>query len=456
MGWRALIACVFVGGLMACTAKTRNADPGLTATALAPPSPVRIELPFSAEGWRATLETDARELEQLLDRVLAHWPRKEGAGELRLLVLPNPVHAQLWAKQAGLPGDARVPRTHPRARLAVVPMAREDRLMTFRAVPPRTLRETIRHEMAHLFMLDRPGLAEAPLWFHEGLAEAWVGLREIESVSASSHALGACWQSELESEIAKARLQSVEAVDAHTAIADLPAELRYTAWAELVLRLLREHKGERPWELAEARPSLASFLASAPKEAEDPRVSLPGLPRPLGREIDFVAGGHSVLLAAADGETVGLEARSWHGIDPLRLRARVGLTGEPLAEILLGVPGAELCVRVRIDGFGGIVAARESRANPPRRAHYDRLPIGSPQRWREVELRLLRREQLGTPSDLGDAEFGLLVRSGAYRTILPVEAEQVAQPGAPWLLEFRVRSGAFEVVGDTPLVAALR
>ena len=290
MGWRALIACVFVGGLMACTAKTRNADPGLTATALAPPSPVRIELPFSAEGWRATLETDARELEQLLDRVLAHWPRKEGAGELRLLVLPNPVHAQLWAKQAGLPGDARVPRTHPRARLAVVPMAREDRLMTFRAVPPRTLRETIRHEMAHLFMLDRPGLAEAPLWFHEGLAEAWVGLREIESVSASSHALGACWQSELESEIAKARLQSVEAVDAHTAIADLPAELRYTAWAELVLRLLREHKGERPWELAEARPSLASFLASAPKEAEDPRVSLPGLPRPLGREIDFVAG----------------------------------------------------------------------------------------------------------------------------------------------------------------------
>lgn len=445
-----------MGGLLACTSKTRSFDPANTAAALAPPSPVRIELPFSAEGWRAALETDARELEQLLDRLLQRWPRESGSGELRLIVLPNPVHAELWAGQAGLPGDARVPRTHPSARLAVVPMAREDRLMTLRPVPPRTLRETIRHEMAHLFMLDRPGLAEAPRWFHEGLAEAWVGLREIDAVGPSSHALGACWQAELAPEVARAQRQSSGPVDAHAAIADLPAELRYTAWAELVLRLMREHPGERPWELADARPSLASFLAEEAESVRDRRVSLPGLPRPLGRELDFVAGGRSVLLAAADGETVGLEARSWHGMEPLRMRARVGLTGEPLAEVLLGEPGSESCVRVRIDGFGGIVAAVESRAQPPKRAHYDRLPIGSPQRWRDLEIRFLRRDELGAPSDLGDAAFGLLVRSGGYRTIIPVEADQVARPGAPWLLEFRVRSGAFEVVGDTPLVAALR
>ena len=447
---------MLAGGLLACTSKTRSFDPANTAAALAPPSPVRIELPHSAEGWRAALETDARELEQLLDRVLQRWPRESGGGELRLIVLPNPVHAQLWAEQAGLPGDARVPRTHPRARLAVVPMAREDRLMTSRPVPPRTLRETIRHEMAHLFMLDRPGLAEAPRWFHEGLAEAWVGLREIDAVSASSHALGACWQAELASEGSRAQQQASGPVDAHAVIADLPAELRYTAWAELVLRLMLDHPGGRPWELAEARPSLASFLAEEEPSDAGGQVSPPGLPRPLGRELDFVSGGRSVLLAAADGETVGLEARGWHGIEPLGMRARVGRTGEPLAEILMGQPGSASCVRVRVDGFGGIVAAFESRAEPPKRAHYDRLPVGSQQRWRDLELRFLRRDELGTPADLGDAAFGLLVRSGEYRAVLPVDAEQVARPGAPWLLEFRVRSGAFEVVGDTPLVAALR
>lgn len=452
----AWVGWVLVGGLLACTSKTRSFDPANTAAALAPPSPVRIELPFSVEGWRAALETDARELEQLLGRVLQRWPRQEGRGELRLIVLPDPAHAQLWAEQVGLPGDARVPRTHPSARLAVVPMAREDQLMASRPVPPRTLRETIRHEMAHLFMLDRPGLANAPRWFHEGLAEAWVGLREIDGVSVGSHALGACWQAELAAEVARGQRQASGPIDVHTAISDLPAEVRYTIWAELVLRLMLDHPGERPWELAEARPSLASFLDKEVRPDVGGRVSLPGLPRPRGRELDFVSGGRRVLLAAADGETIGLEARGWHGIEPLRMRARVGRTGQPLAEILLGEPDSASCLRVRLDGFGGIVAAFESRAQPPKRAHYDRLPTGSQQRWRDLEVRLLRRDELGKPANFGEAAFGLLVLSGDYRTVLPVDAEQVARPGAPWLLEFRVRSGAFEVVGDTPLVAALR
>ncbi|MCH2101391.1 MAG: hypothetical protein MK209_05675 [Planctomycetes bacterium] len=451
---RWVVGCGLMFGLVACATNSNAFDAASTAAALAPPAPVCIELPLSAESWRGALETDARELEQLLDQVLARWPRQSDAGELRLVLLPSPRYAKLWAEQNGLPGDGRVPRTHLQARLAVVPMAREDRLMTQRQLPPRTLRETVRHEMAHLFMLDREGLQDAPHWFHEGLAEAWVGLREIDGVSPRSHVLGACWQAELQAQFAAESVTAYEAVDVLTAIAGMPAELRYTAWAELVLHLMREDTGQRPWELASARPSLASFLSRGPEVVAHPLI--PGLPRPLGREVDFIEGGRSVLLAAADGETVGLQARSWYGIEALRLRARVGLTGEPSAELLLGPPGSEKCLRVRINGFGAIVAAYESREQPLMRAQYDRLPDGALQRWRDLEIRLIRRAEIGTFDDAGNVDFSLLVHSGGYRVVLPIPTIEVARPGAPWLLEFRVRSGAFEVIGDAPLVADLQ
>lgn len=451
---------VLVATLLGCTSPHRAADPAQTAMALAPPSPVRIELPASAEGWRGALETDARELETLLDQVLERWPR-EGTGELRLVVLPSPAAAVAWAERAGLAGDARVPRTHPRARLAVVPMVREDRLMTQRVVPPRTLRETIRHEMAHLLMLDRPGLAEAPRWFHEGLAEAWVGLREISAVDGRSHALGACWESALQD-----RAQARPAGAVQEVIAAMPIELQYTAWASLVLQCLAVDPGQRPWEAAVAHPSLASFLAdrsaAALRAGAEAAPGSPGflsrLPRPLGRDVDFVAGGRSVLLAAADGETVGLEARAWYGAEALRMRARVGRTGEPLAEILLGPPGAEQVARVRLNGFGGLVAAWESREAPPRRAHVGRLDAGDLDRWRDLDIRLLRREEWGHPDDLGESTHALLLQrsGGAFRALMPLPPGVEPRPDAPWLLEFRVRHGVFEVVGESPLIAALR
>jgi hypothetical protein len=384
----------------------------------------------------------------LLDEQLARWPRvvaQEGSAPLRLVVLPNPVVAEQWCELAGLPGDARVPRTHPRQRLAVVPMVREDRLLTQRSQPPRTLRETLRHEMAHLFSLDRPGLADAPLWFHEGLAEAWVSLRAVDAIDANSHALGACWTSFLNADPSS----SVQ-----SAMAALPSELRYTGWAALVLQLLADESGPRPWEGPRAQASLAEFRKhlAGPAASE----SGPALPQPLGRELDFVPGGHSVLLAAADGETVGLKARTWHGFEGFRTRVRVGQTGEPLAEILLGAAEATQLVRIRLNGNGGIVAAWEDRERPMQRAFHDRLPRGALQRWRDLEIRPVRRADLAHASALGEAPFGILVRSGDYQIVLPIPSGFEARPRAPWLLEFRVRSGAFELVSESPLVAALR
>lgn len=432
----------------ACGTAAQQRDAGQFAAALAPPAPISIELPASAESWRASLESDARELAQLLDDTLARWPRvgqSEKTAPLRLVVLPNPQVAEQWCELAGLPGDARVPRTHPARRLAVVPLVREDRLLTQRSQPPRTLRETLRHEMTHLLVLDRPGLTEAPLWFHEGLAEAWVSLRTVDHIDADSHALGACWVSHLHADPSSG---------AQAAIAALPSELRYTGWAALVLQLLASESGPRPWEGAQADLSLDEFRAVQAAYAE--RQPGPALPQPLGRELDFVPGGRSVLLAAADGETVGLSARSWHGFEAFRMRVRVGQTGEPLAEILLGGAEAAQLLRIRLNGNGGIVAAWEDREQPIQRAFHDRLPSGALQRWRELEIRPIRRADLAHASALGAAPFGILVRSGGYQIVLPIPAGHEAQPSAPWLLEFRVRSGAFELVSESPLVAALR
>jgi hypothetical protein len=172
--------------------------------------------------------------------------------------------------------------------------------------------------------------------------------------------------------------------------------------------------------------------------------------------LDFVPDGRSVLLAAADGETVGLNARAWHGFTAFHTRVRVGQTGEPLAEILLGAAEATQLVRIRLNGNGGIVAAWEEREQPIQRAFYDRLPRGALQRWRELEIRPVRRADLAHATALGEAPFGILVRSGDYQVLLPIPAGQEARPDAPWLLAFRVRSGAFELVSESPVVAALR
>lgn len=446
---------------LACGTAAQQADAGQSAAALAPPAPISIELPASAETWRPALESDARELAQLLEQTLARWPRvapSVDAAPLRLVVLANPQLAEQWCAIAELPGDARVPRTHRKQRLAVVPMVREDRLLTRRDQPPRTLRETLRHEMVHLLVLDRPGLAEAPLWFQEGLAEAWVSLRVIDGIDADSHALGACWASHLDAGHPgdqTAGLTGDPTTDrTQEAIAALPSELRYTGWAALVLRLLASEDGPRPWNAAAANPSLVDFRAEHARHLRGPDGL--SLPQPLGRELDFVPGGHSVLLAAADGETVGLAARTWHGFEAFHLRVRVGQTGEPLAEILLGGVAAAQLVRIRFNGNGGIVAAWENRVEPIRRAFRDRLPRGAQQRWRDLELRPIRRADQAYARELGESPFGILVRSGDYQVVLPIPAGLEAQPDAPWLLEFRVRSGAFELVSESPLVAALR
>jgi hypothetical protein len=284
------------------------------------------------------------------------------------------------------------------------------------------------------------------------LAEAWVSLREVERIDARSHALGACWPHTL-----AARADAQQA-SLHEAVESWPAELRYTAWAELVLALLAKDPGPTPWLGPAAQPSMAEFRAEVASLAEEaPAGAAEGLPRPLGRDVDFAPGGRRVLLAAADGETVGLDARQWYGSEPLRLRVRIGASGEPLGEILLGAAHADALLRFRQNAFGGVIAAWESRAVPPRRALRRPAQALAQDRWRDLEIRQVPRHEWTRPEQLEEGiAHVLLVQSGEYTATIPLPRGQEAGPTQPWLLQFRVQNGVMEAVGESLLVAALR
>ena len=126
--------------------------------------------------------------------------------------------------------------------------------------------------MAHLLMLDRPGLADAPVWFHEGLAEAWVSLREIESphdyrlVRATTLVEEDC-PSQREDEL---RAALVEAVQARTpGELNLPEQTPIGRLADLLLMHLPLATQARQ-ELFGVLPALQRAEAVLEHHAEPP------------------------------------------------------------------------------------------------------------------------------------------------------------------------------------------
>jgi hypothetical protein len=369
---------------------------------------LRLVLPPRYEHWRAGLEAELATMAVEYRELRARWseePAARGEPPVLLLAADGLAAAALYA-ELGLAGDPAVPRTFPDARLAVVPLMRDDALLAALPGPPATLRHTLRHEAVHLLSLDDATLRAAPDWFQEGLAEAWCSASPLAPASAAwPHASqphrrwSGAWE-------------------------EAPAEVRYAAWAERV-RVALAAEVRPPW--ADPAPDFASFTAS----------DGPALLR--GRDADWSADGSRLLLAAPAGEQVDLElAHAWDGASPLRLELQLGRTGQPEAGLLLlGAPGDALAApRVRLRyGLAGGLALYGEEAGHPARFEAVEPPAGEPRPGRASTMTLERRDD------------SLVLRAEGFRRQVDLAAFGLR---FPLHLRMYVRDGAFRAVLDPP------
>lgn len=379
-----------------------------------------LRLPERSEHWRRALLADLASLSRLYEREAARWPAAEREDPYRIIVTEDLAEAVAIARELELEGDPRVPRTHPEERLALIPLPRNDRLVLERSLPPRTWRETFRHEAAHLLSLDRPDLLGAPAWFQEGFAESWADLYRAppdevwSTYGAGSAALAAHWR----------QARPAGSARVLSALAPLPSEARLTAWRVLAeWSLDRTAPDDRePWRAVE---EMRVETAPAMLQREAPR----GAPALRGREIGLPEAGEGFLLAAYPEETVGLEiAPAWPADAPLSLEIEVGRTGFPEAGLVLTGAGSQR-LRIRFGRFGEMGAYLE-----PRDRVETRPMMAGP---RSGVRRGFRRTLLLEPQ-----EDRLLLHSGEVRAIFHY-AEGVWEP--PFALDCYVRDGAMSV-----------
>jgi hypothetical protein len=398
----------------------------------APKSELELRLPQRYQRWESSFQLDFRQLNAAMEQWAERWPEQQNVEQLtplRMTITASPLEANVVAHRYDLEGDAMVPRTHPSRRLALVSLPRDDRLLADRAYPPRTFWETVRHEMVHLLACNRPGLAAAPAWFHEGLAEALVPIDPRAFPDVTLSAVGASWIAPL-----NARLADAANFPLHAVLADQAAEIRYAAWATLVMQLLLNSDSKTPWDLPQANPTLAEFLRTAPADYGSALL----YPIPRGREADFTRGGKEVLMASLPQQAVVVEAGWWSGKRPLELRMRVGRTGAALAGLVLRSRGqSDQVMRIRMNTFGAVVASLEPVRGREPRALQSR-PRGVPTAsWRDFRLQLERSsENLAA----------LRVTSGDYSRLFPVSF------APPYRLEFYVIDGAVEVKSEQRLL----
>ncbi len=436
-------AAVLLAGLCSCAAvdgerrppdgERRPADGVKTQTS---EHLVELELvlPQRYQHWRSDLLQDWHHLQIDLEQRLARWPRQTQAvakSPLRLTITASPADAHFLAERLKLPGNPLVPRTHPGERLALITLPRDDRLLANRAHPPRTWRETVRHEMVHLLACDRPSLGRAPAWFHEGLAEAMVALKPTPFPDVQQSAFGSSWVPNLR------ELQAVDgggSMALHTVLAGEASEIRYSAWACLVLQLLQEQKSTRPWQLPFAHPTLAEFLASLPTAYGDVLPS----PLPRGRELDFEIGGKELFMASLPSKAVVLQAGSWQARQPLSFQMRVGRTGAAMAGMVLrSQADPNQVLRIRMNTFGAVVASLESLQRPNTRAYQSRPQAGATSGWRDFELQVQNDEY---------GKAFLQLQSADYKRNF------VASFTAPFQIEFYVVDGACEIRSQEPFL----
>ena len=398
--------------LAACSGNPAREYPRAVATpAASQRAGWRLELPAGLESWRPALTRELAAVERAHAALAGRWEEQPAANARTLVVVQDAATAATLVREAGLgAADARVARTGPGARLAVVPLARWDVLLVAWPQPPQTLRATFRHEAAHLLALDRAGLAAAPRWFQEGLAEAAARLDEfrLDTTAPAARALAASLAAvPPEPGAAAAWLEA------------LPAEARLEGQRRLVLACLGQHAaGTEPWLAAAALPPTALAAGASPATA--------GRPEAFGRDADLAADGAMLLASPPDREVSAAPWRLAAG-ETLALTVEVGNTGVPAAGLLLHGPAGRR-VRVRIDRAGRVGAREESGVAAAAPVPLQRAETRGSRALRDVLLELRVA-----------ADGALTVQAGALHWRFP------AQPGVPdtsWRIEAYVRDGA--------------
>ncbi len=400
--------------LLTACAGPAVADPGEDGRGL-PPGWV-LRLPAEQEAWRPQLAEEISAAVVRAEAILSRWPIDEAApGGLRELRVITPAEAEHLYTVTKWAGDPRVPRTFPARRLAVVPLPRADRLLRGTATPdgpPKTWLHDLQHEAMHLASLDRPGLADAPRWFQEGLAESVCGRADGVQPTWPRWDLADEWAPKTSEGLQRARAHAVRKLladnESQTPWQDVAAP-QPVGGAAIPHRALRgRHAGWWPQE--------GRYLLAPPAGA---LVSLDLLPRCVGRTVPV----------SLDGGPPDSAVASWFGTTPLRFRLTAGDSGRyPDAGLLVASEtegGGWLRIRITGEDRLGVraegpqVGLAMIELYPPQ----DARPGGMRAPGREVELRL---------------QDGILhVVSGSLREHFPLAAHGLTPP-------FELRLYAFD------------
>ena len=335
---------------------------GACAKTVVPEPPTRsnpaieLRLPARYQHWRASIEQALDETEQEL-AALGRWSHRESGLRRHLVICVDVDAATRLYGQLGLGGDPKVARTFPNDRFAIVPLARDDRLLAERKIPPLTLMRSIRHEAAHLLCLDLLGLEDAPLWFLEGLAESLAGKRTDRWFQPE------LWRVGLAKQVEQMNQEGSEA-DLPFILRRLPAELMLEARSQMAFLALHADSSGEPWEVLSNWTSFDLLAATG------------GLPvaflEPVlrGREFDPPSDAAPMLLCSYPGQVVtALLEGSWDGHYWER-NIRIGASGDTEGGLLISGSGRDR-IRVRLNRFGG----GGSYAEPKYRTWS--LPIGN-------------------------------------------------------------------------------
>lgn len=290
---------------------------------------LQVELPAECAHWLPAIAAHVEAVAAGAERDLARWPELAAAVPPRLILCSSPAAAARLLAPIAPELDPRVPRTFPGLGWALVPLPRADALLTSLEVPPQTLLHSLAHEAVHLWCAARPALADAPVWFLEGLAEAASGAPPL-AVEGRPLAVGE---------------------------APLAAETRLTLWAATARILLASDSGPRPWE-GEPAPDPAEFDGT--------------LAAPLrGRDAHADPERGLWVAATLPAQVVEVDLPPLAPGETRRFALQVGVSGAAEGGLLLR-PADGTRLRLRCDAVGGLAAWREDPAQPARAEAGDR------------------------------------------------------------------------------------
>ena len=371
-----------------------------------------LRLPAKYGAWESILLNELHQMEELYQEDAARWRVAKARPLLKIWVAADILEAQVLADRAALEGSSEVARTHPRQGIALIPLPRNDDLLSRSARPPSTWLQTFRHEAAHLLSLERNSLRNAPSWFQEGYAESWAEGPPSAWPSGGPISIGTAWGGLFQA----AMVSGAEQVPALDFLETMPAEVRLGGWRALARLSMRETPDQAPWEYGR------SWTAGALMDAM-PAGFTDRLPIGRGRELGWNPSAGDYLLVSYPARMVNLEAGKWTGSVPLEVSMQVGRTGNAEAGLLLKGSGGRR-LRVRCNVFGALVAYTEED-NLEVAAFQGPAPVGlGAGEARHFKI-LLQRNHLRIEAD-------------GYRRRFPLGSA----PHPPYEVELYVRDGA--------------